>query len=308
MTDLISIIVPCYNSEMTIKKCINSIMNQTYKNFEIICIDDCSKDRTFKILNELNIDKVVLIHNKENKGVSFSRNLGILKAKGKYICFIDSDDTIDKNYLETLYVNILNYDADISITSLNGEIISDILKKEKYISEYLLSNAVGGYVWNKMYKKELIRNITFREDIVMSEDLVFNVEVAMSANKIVYIDKKLYFHAIDNNESLSKSYLSDKKLSSINSYNRIFDLLDEKYLYNYKIAMYKMLVRLKSENVNFIKEYTSIINNCIRERKLRKLVYCSKTINFCNKVKLLIFDYLWIIVALFRRRLSNEKK
>ncbi len=110
--DLISIIIPAYNIEKYIERCINSILNQTYKNLEIIIIDDGSKDKTSKICDIIaKSEKRIHVYHNKNHGVSYSRNYGIKKATGEYIAFIDGDDTIEKTYIEELYNKITNYNV-----------------------------------------------------------------------------------------------------------------------------------------------------------------------------------------------------
>ncbi len=117
---LISIIVPVYKVEMYIKKCINSIINQTYKNIEIILVDDGSPDNCGKICDDYSkTDKRIIVVHKDNGGLSDARNRGLIAASGQFITFVDSDDYIELNYIETHYNNLINNNADISIAGHN---------------------------------------------------------------------------------------------------------------------------------------------------------------------------------------------
>ena len=136
MEKLISIIVPVYNSEKYLEKCISSILNQTYKNIEIIIVDDGSKDKSVEICDNFSKNnKNIKVFHKKNEGVSIARNYGISKAKGDYILFIDSDDTIAKEMIYSLYNNLVDNDADISMCNIirideNGEYVDEFNKKE----------------------------------------------------------------------------------------------------------------------------------------------------------------------------------
>ena len=167
MNDKISVILPCYNSEKYIEKCIESILNQTYQNIEIIIIDDGSTDHTLKILEKYKKenDKISIIK-KKNTGVSDSRNIGIKEAKGKYIMFVDSDDFLELDAIEKLYLNIKKYKANIvrgrykrirlkeqfiedEISVYNGKGINEIIYN-------ILNGNIPCYVWLLIINKEIL--------------------------------------------------------------------------------------------------------------------------------------------------------
>lgn len=309
MNDLISIIIPCYNCENTIQQCIKSVFYQTYDNYEIICIDDGSTDNTIKKIEEFNYDNLRILSNSVNKGVSYSRNVGIKQARGVYICFIDSDDTICNNYLECLYNSLKRNNADISVSAIitNNEFES-VINREKYISESLLNNNIAGYVWNKMYKRDLIYNCLFDEDISMNEDLLFNVKVANKTKIIACINKELYQHNKKNDQSLSQRRLNDRKITSIEAYNRIIDIVEKEYLDDYKVAMYRMMTRLKTENTSYKRIYNKKLNKAIKNHELRKITLCYKNLSIISKARLFLFDFCWYIVVLIRNLFNNGKE
>ena len=126
---MISIIVPAFNAEKFLEKCLNSILDQTFSKFEIILINDGSQDNTLNICEQfVKKDARVVLVNQENKGVSMARNTGVMKAQYPYISFVDSDDWIEKTYLEVLFNTLTQYNADISIC---GHYVDDIDKKLK---------------------------------------------------------------------------------------------------------------------------------------------------------------------------------
>ena len=170
--DLISIIIPVYNVEKYINKCLESVINQTYRNLEIILVDDGSEDKSGKICEEISIkDNRIRVIHKENGGLSDARNIGLDNSNGEYIAFIDSDDFIERDMIEFLYYNINKYDADISICSNyifdEEECIDNSTKEIKVynrleiLKEVLLDEKIRSYAWNKMYKRDLFYNIIF---------------------------------------------------------------------------------------------------------------------------------------------------
>ena len=189
--DLISIIVPCYNMEKKIKKCICSIKKQSYKNFEAILIDDGSKDKTKEIIKKnIKNDKRFKYVYKKNGGVSSARNKGIEKAKGKYICFIDSDDYVEKNYLKELYKCLIENDSDVSACYFNR-----IYDKKSVINR--VDNEIDllkfPAPWNKLYKTELFKKNNIKFPVgKWYEDLCVSSEILFKLNKVSIVNKPLY--------------------------------------------------------------------------------------------------------------------
>ena len=173
----ISIIVPIYNVEKYLEKCIKSILSQTYKNLEIILVDDGSPDKCGMICDKYKEidDRIIVIH-QENKGLSGARNTGLKNANGKYVCFIDSDDYINEHMIETLYENLIKTGSDISICDFfqvkENENIKikkienavKIMNKQECLKKLLYHKYKLDIVtWNKLYKQELFNNIEFPE-------------------------------------------------------------------------------------------------------------------------------------------------
>ena len=173
MEKLVSIIVPVYNVEKYLSKCIDSILAQTYKNLEIILVDDGSKDNSGTICDEYSKkDKRIKIIHKPNGGISDVRNHGLKIATGDYIGFVDSDDYIAEDMFETLVSLLEKNDADISIVSFyeyyNGKLIGvrenenvEIMNKVEAIKELLIDRKIQSYTWNKLFKKELFDGLQF---------------------------------------------------------------------------------------------------------------------------------------------------
>ena len=224
--DKISIVVAVYNAEKTLKKCVDSLIGQTLKNTEIILVNDCSKDNSSSICKqyESEYSNVIAIDNPYNVGVSATRNNGIEKAKGDYICFVDSDDWIEQNMYEKLYKNICLYNADIATCSYVLEYEDNNIKTteleeqllelfEKKNQKMLLKNFLNRELYfsgpcDKLYRMSIFENIRFPEN-QFYEDNYIALELMLKAEKIAVGNGK-YYHYRQHINSTTKSY-SDKK-------------------------------------------------------------------------------------------------
>lgn len=209
---MISIIIPAYNSADHISKCLDSIKDNTFKDYEIIIIDDASDDDTTDIIQKyLEDPRISLIRNIDNKGVSYCRNIGINKAKGEYICFIDSDDLVDKDYLKTLYETMIKdrcdwvacnykklndgYTSEVPYVTIDTAVIIDNKELMKLIyygySGYNLSSCCMG-----VYRKSIIvdNDVYFDENISYGEDILFNQKLSRYIYRFKYIDSNLYIY------------------------------------------------------------------------------------------------------------------
>ena len=223
-SDLISIIVPCYNVEKYLKQCVDSIIKQSYKNIEIILVDDGSIDSTPEICENLaKADSRIKVIHKENGGVSIARNIGIENATGKYITFLDSDDWIECETLKTAYDKMTSCDTDLVVWGYVADFVDENGHKthshdfkisgvcENGNAEILTQkHALGlsGYVWNKLYKTEIIKNnnILFEQDISFFEDLVFNSTYFCKCKSISFIDFIGNHYMQRNRETLGTKY------------------------------------------------------------------------------------------------------
>lgn len=221
----VSIIVPVYNVENYLEKCINSILNQTFKNFELILVNDGSTDRSGEICEEYKQrDKRIKVFHNSNQGVSMSRNFGIDEAKGRYLMFCDSDDYVNETWIEELYKMILLYpnawincnlyrldydnkEKTIIENDLNEITILDVSQYYKTIKL-----GISGSVWNKIFDKRIINkfNIRFNESISYGEDVEFTINYLKYADKIVIINKPLYYYVQYSRETLSVKYYENK--------------------------------------------------------------------------------------------------
>lgn len=217
MNELISIIVPVYNDKDYLHRCINSVLKQTYSNFELILVVDGATDGSLEICkNFQKKDSRIIVHYKNNEGTAMARNKGIELAKGDYVTFIDTDDYVSPLFLETLIKGIITTNAEISIVSLeyvneketnSTQNISEqeyiILDKEEAFRNLFNDDLYGNYVWNKLFKIELFKSIRFKK-VKKIEDLAVMYLIFDKAKKICFNSSKLYFYVQRNSSQLHK--------------------------------------------------------------------------------------------------------
>lgn len=228
----VSIILPVYNVEKYLKECFESIKKQTYKNIEIIFIDDGSTDNSKIMVDEFKkLDKRVKVIHKQNGGVSSAKNKGLEVATGDYITFIDPDDYVTEEYIEYLLKLSINNNSEISISKVffdnynmkeNNDSRIELLSPKAALID-LLTYKINVAVWNKLYKKELLikNSIKFYEEIFMGEGFNFNVLAFKNANKISVGFKKVYFYRRDNNESATTKFSIKKWKNALFAIERI---------------------------------------------------------------------------------------
>ena len=280
--DLISIIIPVFNVEQYIERCIKSVIKQSYKNIEIIIINDGTQDSSGEICDKYAMKdcRIRLIH-KENEGVSKSRNIGIGMATGKYITFIDSDDYVEKDYIKVLYELCNKNDADISICGVKDiEDIEDIEDTEKIkkqsksvkktcnskeaVKELLLEKYFTCVIWGKIYKKTLFKQEKFNEDIKIAEDFDLLIRVMQKCKKIsINTFEKMYCYQIRKDSVTAQNYNKDFE-NEIKITERIlkkFEKEENEFL-NYAIKRY---IRINVSCIN------KILKNNIEDNKIQKI-------------------------------------
>lgn len=209
---LVSILIPAYNAERYLNQCLDSIIYQTYRNLQIIVIDDGSKDNTWKICQEyLAKDKRLEIYHQTNCGVAKTRNHLLQKVNGDYVLFVDADDWMEPDMIDYLVSkNASNYYDVITCGCVtNNHLEPSILtveetwNQEKYVYEYLRHTVISGSLWNKLIRAELLSNESFREDVSYGEDALFIWHVIQKVDTVLVSNKQLYHHRVDNNDSIS---------------------------------------------------------------------------------------------------------
>lgn len=242
MKSLISIIIPIYNGSKTIKKCVESILNQTYEKIELILVNDGSTDETETILKKI-CDNRIKYYYIENSGVSFARNYGIAHSNGDFIFFVDCDDYIESNCIQTLYNYVINNDLDIVKANyyINMKKNSLYNKKNKVynmndmhdyeeINKVFFNTYILNPVWGELIRKSVIKS-RFDLDIKMGEDFKFNFETFKNANKIMIVDEYVYYYSL-NEMGINYNKTKEKVVIKINSiltlYEKMFFEEDDK--------------------------------------------------------------------------------
>lgn len=237
---LISLIIPVYNAEKYLNACIDSVLKQTYSNIEVILVNDGSKDTSGDICNHYKYkDSRIKVIHIENGGVSRARNKGIEVCNGDYISFIDSDDTIDSDYIKSFYdsfidgveiyiqgTNIIRQDGTndkVSYKAIGVTSIYEIFDTNKLCGH--------GYAHGKIYHSTLIKNnnIKFREEIKFSEDLLFILECLLFTDKIKYMDNSGYNYFLREGNASSKEYPIVTELNCIELFSLLINKLTAKY-------------------------------------------------------------------------------
>lgn len=272
---LISIIVPIYNVSKYLDKCVESILNQNYKNIELILVDDGSTDGSEKKCDDWakKDSRVVVIH-KENGGSADSRNVGMEAAKGEYIGFVDSDDWIAPEMYEKLIEVIHERNLDMSVcffkavsdenyefnnteyptTEYTGRDFANLIIAEK-------KPRISYAIWKCLYKREVIKGIKFYKGVHYNEDAVFLIESLWNARKMAFIEAPMYYYRV-HESSISNVVISEK---------RINDIL---FKYEWLISFYKKngtYVELNSVRQSIINELVPYVKVCAKEKKLQNI-------------------------------------
>lgn len=236
----ISIIVPVYNIETYVAKCIKSILNQTYQNLEIIIVNDGSTDKSGKICEYYSQqDRRITLINQTNQGLSMARNNAIQISTGEYIGFVDGDDWIEHDMYDLLYKNIIQHDADISICGFTLENNNDyscaeiqqerspiiILEGYEKMANHISTNI--NCVWDKLYKHSLFNDIKFPKGKLF-EDVFVTYKLIDRANRIVQSPEKKY-HYVDRKSSITRECFSIKKLDAIEGLSEKYFYISKKY-------------------------------------------------------------------------------
>lgn len=328
----VSIIIPVYGVEKYIEKCIVSILEQTYKNIEIIVVNDGTKDNSIKIIEKYTNDKRIKIINKKNGGLSSARNAGLKIVTGEYIFFVDGDDWVDKTWIESILRELNN--EDIGVFSFTC--YDDRNKKIKRIEHnediklrnkgYLYFEDCNFAVWNKVYKKDYIKNIFFKEGIIY-EDILWGVYTLFSTINIKYINNYGYYYRENRKGSTMNSSHKDLDMYSYNETNKginkyiskmekqlskVAKLLLMMYReYYYSIA--RENVELDLREINSLYKEINISIDAIEKKKVNRVLKSLLKVNKIDKIEgISLFDSVYWKEGIykdkkiFRRMLKRE--
>ena len=218
----VSVIVPVYNTEKYLKNCIDSLLKQNFDDYEIIVINDLSPGNAEEIIKSYNDKKIVYIKNKTNKGIGYNRNLGIKKAKGEYVCFIDSDDYVKEDFISKMYNYSKENNLDLCVCDYVNVDEEGNKLKEFNLSDFCITNyeennkilcEINLAPWNKLYKKDmLVKNKIEFSETLKYEDLSFVALSIKNSKKIGKINEQLNYYTIHNN---SETTTRDKRVFDI---------------------------------------------------------------------------------------------
>lgn len=273
----VSVVVPVYNVEKYLRQCLDSIVNQTLKEIEIICINDGSKDSSLEILKEFaQKDLRIRIVDKENEGISAARNQGMELANGEYISFIDSDDWINETYLEALYTAAKKYDSDIACSSIirvTGKRRRNklIYKQEEFTKDRdkknELTNApIYSYVWNKIYKRETLLNSEVKFPIGrVYEDVIWCLKAIYYLDGVVTVPTAVYYYRKNPTSIMSSKSAQNAKDYEI-SEKEMLEFAKEKNLKLLEGYKYSKRDRFRFLGITVMKRfyyYPDIIEYCL---------------------------------------------
>ena len=275
MAITISVVIPVFNTEKYLKKCIDSIINQTIKDIEVICVNDCSTDNSLEILKNFakKDTRIKIIDLKENKGVSNARNLGIDSAQGEYIYLIDSDDWLDKDYLEQMLNKIRETNSDIIINANFVNEYEDKTKKAysnfKFLTENfetLDSKIVQKFfppaIWTRLYKRDFLKKYNLNFPMVKggAEDIYFAYACDLIQEKS-YIFKGPYHHYYQRQTSAMHS--KERGFHYIESFKLLYTFLNDNNidLNDIKLFYVESLIIDSEDKFNFVKSYLREIHD-----------------------------------------------
>jgi len=320
MSELISVIIPAYNAVKHIETCLSSVLNQTYKNLEIIVINDGSTDGTKKILENFKLkDHRIKVIHKSNTGVSDTRNVGIKNALGKFIGFVDADDEVKPDMYEVLLSNLLKHSADIShcgfelvtqnsLKLFYGTSNVYIQSQKEALVSLLNANLFEPSCCSKLYKKEIVKNIAFTNEIKFNEDLLFNVDAFKKSHIIIFHDVSLYRYTYNPSSAsrstnkyiiqqhvLKAAELINEKLSGMN-----IDAARNRFYVGKLITIYKEVFNDTTNNRAVFKIREKLKNSSYKHLNLR---------TFYLRFTLLYFPFVYSLSQyIFDKTLGKNKK
>ena len=330
----ISIIVPIYNVEQYLDRCVKSILDQTLKNIEIILVDDESPDNCPLMCDEYSkADNRVKVIHKKNQGLGFARNSGLEISTGEYVYFIDSDDYINRDACEKLYLEAKKGNLDVCFAGViledaNGTRTYDVpfYKEITFTQPEIIENVLAGMLglapngrdsqqirmsaWQGIYRREMIEtnNIKFpSEREFISEDIIYQIDTLQKAKSLKYIKECLYVHLIDNPTSLTHKYNPERfnkctmlyleevrRTSSFCSATKMQQRAQEMYLGNVRLCIKQLVAQEKTLGKSFVKGKISEITNNTELQNVLKTYPIWE-----NPIKRAIFSYLLKIRCVF---------
>lgn len=325
-----SVLIPVYNVEKYLMQCLDSVVNQTYKHFEVIIIDDGSTDSSGRICDEYMLkDSRIKVYHQENQGALFSRCYGIKKSEGDYLLFLDSDDYWDEDLLETINDTINKYDCDLVLfkykrvypgyTIIKDSIFKDGSVFESCTKDEIVKKLISGTDLNSMCMKVVKRSVfqlddtdySYYANILVGEDLLQSIPLLFNANKIVYIDKALYNYRMHDNNTCYKFYhdlfICGDGRERLLDYLRIYSYDTKENLKIFYTYYYKILASQISQIMKRVKGYRNKVQllNRLHETRLCKSAngyIRTNNYSLSTKVRYILFNQRkYFILYLFEK-------
>ena len=308
-----SIIVPVYNVEKYLNRCLESIINQTYSNIEVIIVNDGSKDNSLKICERFkNKDERIILIDQVNCGVSIARNNGLKEASGDYVIFVDSDDWIEKDACEKISKILEKQKFDLIIMQYKkykGNKFQNIIYNSKITDmdiEHIICDeklGINGYLWNKVFKKECIESF-FRPKTYYMEDLLFILENKKRLNN-VFIDFDNFYYIYNCNEFsvMNEKEYSYKRITALETAKIIIELCEDKYKCFQEMNLLKNYYRIKYYDSKFVD--TVVERN---KKKYVKDIFCSKYLVIKEKIEIFILVYCSSIYNYYKKMKGDKNE
>ena len=313
MGKMISVIVPVYNSEKFLKECLDSILAQTYADIEIIAVNDGSTDNSLSVIKAIaDKDARVKIISIENHGVSYARNVGIENSSGEFLCFVDSDDTLEPDALKILFDDITDNNADISsclMVERNHDGSVEIWKDEQPIVKHLEDNEFMYSSCAKLYRKSFLGDTRFENGRKIHEDSFFTFECCVK--KPIFVARNLSIYNYRKNpQSASHSFFSPKFFDILYFADKKYEIIKEKFpqytdyakniLVKANLSMLHCFCNVKS------KKYNADIKKCIRAVKSNKKYFIPAIKGDAKWFNIIRLNLFWAYRKLYQIKYKNK--
>lgn len=314
--ELISVIVPIYKVEKYINSCVDSILNQTYRNLEVILVDDGSTDNCPAICEQYKSkDNRVKVVHKENGGLSDARNAGLKVVTGSIVAFIDSDDWIDSKMFEKMYDRMHKDNSDIVSCGVkwvteDGKLLRNVsvndecLETEKAMEELLYDNKLKQHVWNKLYKYDIVKDIPFEKG-KFHEDVFWSYQVIGKAKKVSLMTESFYNYIQRDNSIMGETY-SSKRLDALDAMKLRCEYIKEKFPDLFDVALFfyigSCLYHLQSAIRT--KQDEDVVSNILNRLDCQKEGNICKGLEFKQKIWFKMFRYFPVLTAKLRNALK----
>ena len=285
MKSMISVVIPCYNAEKYIRRCLDSILSQTYSNLEIILVDDASSDDTSKIIKEYasKNKNIQFLQNKENKGAAFSRNLGLSVATNDLISFVDADDYLQSNFYEVLLQKMMEENSDVVVCDIltkyddvSGMDTRNVVFCGKKNKDGFINNGLAASPCNKLFHKKDLLKYPFPEGM-MNEDIPVVLPILLHAKHISYSEDTCYYY-VQQKSSVQNSHLSDKRLDLFLA----LDVLEDRYPRNQENEFYWSMILFNQVILFFFYYLIQEDNAKVRKKYLQKYHDLTKKYNLLS--------------------------